>query len=42
MSKNEVLTKAQTQPTPSWHVALTQFLFGTKPRRSSEGGVYAN
>jgi len=42
MSNNEVLTNGQTQPTPNWHVALTRFLFGTKPRCSLEGGVYAN
>jgi hypothetical protein len=42
MSDNEVLTKAQTQPTPNWHMALTRFLFRMKPRRSLEGGVYAH
>jgi hypothetical protein len=42
MSDNEVLTKAQTQPTLNWHAALTRFPFGMKPRRSLEGGVYAD
>ena len=42
MSDNEALNKAQTQPTPNWHVALAPFLFGMKPRRSLKGGVCAN
>jgi hypothetical protein len=42
MSHDEVLTRAQTQPIPNWHVAMTRFLFGMKPNRSWEGGVNAN